>query len=200
MWSLFVWEPLCQFICSSLPANTCKYEYYSSTVYNSIISLFCKQWMIPICIAWPQFCWDASESDRESLTGFPHLLENLENIVHLEKSWNFAKNNKNHGYIMEFCQSGNVGTLGCCGNDIFSIRWNFYVNFDPKVIGGYIKNIQKNIPVIFFEKSGKIMEISWNFVSPEMWEPCFKDGTFLKWMFARLSSLTKLKEPVQAPC
>ena len=48
------------------------------------------------------------------VTGFPHLLENLENIVHienLEKSWSFAKNNKNHGNIMEFCQSGNVGTL-----------------------------------------------------------------------------------------
>ena len=36
------------------------------------------------------------------------------NIVHLEnleKSWNFAKNNKNHGNIMEFYQS-----------DIFLIR------------------------------------------------------------------------------
>ena len=44
------------------------------------------------------------------------------NIVHLEnleKSWNFAKNNENHGNMMEFCQSGNVGTLGYCGNDIF---------------------------------------------------------------------------------
>ena len=51
------------------------------------------------------------------VSGFPHLLENLENIVHLEKSWNFAKNNKNHGNIMEFCQSRNVGTLGYYGND-----------------------------------------------------------------------------------
>ena len=47
------------------------------------------------------------------------------NIVHLEnleKSWNFAKNNKNLRNIMEFCQSGNLGTLGYCGNDIFLIR------------------------------------------------------------------------------
>ena len=93
------------------------------------------------------------------------------NIVHLKKSWNFAKNNKNHGNIMEFCQSGNVGTLGYCGNDIFLIRWNVYVNIDPKVFGGHIKNIHK-IYLEFFEKLGKLMEISWNFVSPEMWEPC----------------------------
>ena len=42
------------------------------------------------------------------------------NIVHLEnlkKTWNFAKNNKNHANIME-----NVGTLGYCGNDIFLNR------------------------------------------------------------------------------
>ena len=32
------------------------------------------------------------------------------------------KNNKNHGNIMEFWQSGNVGTLGYCGNDICLIR------------------------------------------------------------------------------
>ena len=68
---------------------------------------------------------------------------------------------------MEFYQSRNVGTLGYCGNDIFLIRWNFYVNIDPKVIGGHIKNIQK----IYLEIFWKIMEISWNFVSPEMWEP-----------------------------
>ena len=80
------------------------------------------------------------------------------NIVHLEKSWNFAKNNKNRGNIMEFCQSGNVGTLGYCGNDIFLIRWNFYVNIDPKVIGGHIKNIQKIYLEFFFEKPGNIME------------------------------------------
>ena len=53
---------------------------------------------------------------------------------------------------MEFCQSGNMAcgvdvrggvTFGYCGNDIFLIRWNLYVNIDPKVIWGHIKNIQK---------------------------------------------------------
>ena len=62
---------------------------------------------------------------------------------------------------MEFCQSRNVGTLGYCRNDIFLIRWNFYVNIDPKVIGGHIKNIQK-IYLEFFCKTwkndGNIME------------------------------------------
>ena len=37
------------------------------------------------------------------------------------------------------------------------------------VIGGL--NIIGNVPGIFLKKTGKIMEISWNFVNPEMWEP-----------------------------
>ena len=45
-----------------------------------------------------------------------------------------------------------------------------YINIYPKVIGDL--NIIGNIPGIFLKKPGKIMEISWNFVSPEMWEPC----------------------------
>ena len=51
-------------------------------------------------------------------------------------------------------------------------RWNFYVNIDPKVIGGHIK-IYRKYTWNFFEKPGNIMEISWNFVSPEMWEPWY---------------------------
>ena len=62
---------------------------------------------------------------------------------------------------MEFCQSGNVGTLGYCGNDVCLIRLNFYGNIDPKVIRGHIKNIQK-IYLDFFWKTwknhGNIME------------------------------------------
>ena len=58
---------------------------------------------------------------------------------------------------MEFCQSGNVGTLGYCKNDIFLIKWNFYVNIDPKVIGGHVKNIQK----IYLEFFLKNLEKSW---------------------------------------
>ena len=44
------------------------------------------------------------------------------------------------------------------------------VNIYPKVIGGL--NFIGNIPGIFLKKPGKIMEISWNFVSPKLWEPC----------------------------
>ena len=68
----------------------------------------------------------SSEERRGPFKRVPHIYwKTWKNIVHLEnleKSWNFAKNNKNHGNIMEFCQSGNVGTLGYCGNDIFLIR------------------------------------------------------------------------------
>ena len=55
---------------------------------------------------------------------------------------------------MEFCQTTDVGTLGYCGNDLFLISWNFYVDIDPKVIGGHIKNIQK-IYLEFFWKTWK---------------------------------------------
>ena len=51
-------------------------------------------------------------SSRGHFTGFPHLLENL------EKYSTPGKPGKNHEIlqkIMEFCQSGNVGTLGYCG-------------------------------------------------------------------------------------
>ena len=34
-----------------------------------------------------------------------------------------------------------------------------------------LKIILKNLE-IYFKKPGKIMEISWNFVSPKKWEPC----------------------------
>ena len=97
-----------------------------------------------------------------SVEGSHFYWKTWKNIVHLEKSWNFAKNNKNHGNILEFCQSGNVGTLGYCGNDIFLIGWNFYVNIDPKVIGGHIKNIRKYLRIYtwnFLEKSWKYHEI-----------------------------------------
>ena len=102
---------------------------------------------------------------------FPHLLENLEKYSTPGKP----------GKIMEFCQSGNVGTLGYRGNYIFLIRWNFYANIDPKIIGGHLKKIQKIYLDFFFEKPGKIMEISWNFVSPEMWEPwhCHNGKSFI---------------------
>ena len=47
---------------------------------------------------------------------------------------------------------------------------NLYVNIYPKVVRDL--NIIGNIPGIFLKKPGKIMEISWNFVSSEMWKPC----------------------------
>ena len=36
----------------------------------------------------------------------------------------------------------------------------------------HMKKIMKKYLEIYFKKPGKIMEISWNFVSPEKWEPC----------------------------
>ena len=50
---------------------------------------------------------------------------------------------------------------------------NLYVNIYPKVVRDL--NIIGNIPGIFLKKPGKIMEISWNFVSSEIWEPCAMD-------------------------
>ena len=48
-----------------------------------------------------------------------------------------------------------------------------------KPVGNHTLKIMKNIPGQFTKKPGKIMEISWNFVSPKKWEPCQCMITFL---------------------
>ena len=46
----------------------------------------------------------------------------------------------------------------------------------------YFKNNEKNTWK-FTKKPGKIMEISWNFVSPKKWEPCISNSYLsLKYM------------------
>ena len=45
-----------------------------------------------------------------------------------------------------------------------------YAYLHSKLIGNYTLEIMKNTWK-FTKKPGKIMEISWNFVSPEKWEP-----------------------------
>ena len=141
--------------------NLCGNKYWPFLVFNwNIFPTVSTKWNILI---WSRFKWNSLDEGllsymlTRSQQGSHIYWKTWKDIVHLERSWNFAKNNKNHGNIMEFCQSGNVGTLGYCGNDIFLIRWNFYVSIDPKVIGGHFINIQK-IYMEFFEKPGKIME------------------------------------------
>ena len=45
-----------------------------------------------------------------------------------------------------------------------------YAYLHSKQIGNYTLKIMKNTWK-FTKKPGKIMEISWNFVNPEKWEP-----------------------------
>ena len=45
-----------------------------------------------------------------------------------------------------------------------------YAYLHSKQIGNYTLKIMKNTWK-FTKKTGKIMEISWNFVNPEKWEP-----------------------------
>ena len=40
-----------------------------------------------------------------------------------------------------------------------------------KPLGNHALKIMKKIPGNLLKKTGKIMEISWNFVSPKTWEP-----------------------------
>ena len=60
----------------------------------------------------------------------------------------------------------------------FLFKWNsrsMYI-YVEKLIGNYTLKIMKNTWK-FTKKPGKIMEISWNFVSPEKWEPwCLLPG------------------------
>ena len=49
--------------------------------------------------------------------------------------------------------------------------FNKYAYLYSKPLGNHtLKNIEKNTWK-FTKKSGKIMEISWNFVCPKKWEP-----------------------------
>ena len=50
-----------------------------------------------------------------------------------------------------------------------------YAYLHSKQIGNYTLKIMKNTWK-FTKKPEKIMEISWNFVNPEKWEPCKKFG------------------------
>ena len=47
-----------------------------------------------------------------------------------------------------------------------------YAYLYSKLLGNYTLKIMKKYLEIYFKKPGKIMEISWNFVSSEKWEPC----------------------------
>ena len=50
---------------------------------------------------------------------------------------------------------------------------NKFAYLYSKPLGNHTsKNIEKNTWT-FTRKPGKIMEISWNFVSPKKWEPCY---------------------------
>ena len=46
-----------------------------------------------------------------------------------------------------------------------------YACLYSKPLGNHTVNIMKKYLKIYFKKPGKIMEISWNFISPEKWEP-----------------------------
>ena len=56
--------------------------------------------------------------------------------------------------------------------NFFQMKFNKFAYFIFKTtLKSYFKNNQKNTWK-FTKKPGKIMEISWNFVSRKKWEPC----------------------------
>ena len=57
---------------------------------------------------------------------------------------------------------------------IFKTTWKSYFKNNAKIPGNLLK------------KPGKIMEISWNFVSPKKWEPCLKSSVATSSFWARL--------------
>ena len=52
------------------------------------------------------------------------------------------------------------------------MKLNKFVYLYSKPLGNHTLKIMKKIPGNLLKKPGKIMEISWNFVSPKKWEPC----------------------------
>ena len=63
-----------------------------------------------------------------------------------------------HGWYASYWNAILLGLLVCIF--IFKTTWK-----------SYFKNNEKNTWK-FTKNPGKIMEISWNFVSPKKWEPC----------------------------
>ena len=90
---------------------------YWSTYYfwvQSTMSNFIHKYVIVVSSTRCILTFETLMSIRSVLQGSHMYWKTWKNIVHLEnleKSWNFAKNIKNHGNIMEFCQARNVGTL-----------------------------------------------------------------------------------------
>ena len=66
-----------------------------------------------------------------------------------------------HGFKGSFYFLGTVRMVHLCLDETLCKH--------PIVIRGL--SIVGNTPGIILKNPGKIMEISWNFVSPEMWEP-----------------------------
>ena len=58
-----------------------------------------------------------------------------------------------------------------------SKRLHIYIQNHLKII---LQNNEKNTWK-FTKKPGKIMEISWNFVSPKKWEPCIRIRSWCRW-------------------
>ena len=52
------------------------------------------------------------------------------------------------------------------------MKLNKFAYLYSKPLGNHTLKIMKKYLEIYFKKPGKIMEISWNFVSPKKWEPC----------------------------
>ena len=51
------------------------------------------------------------------------------------------------------------------------MKLNQFAYLYSKPLGNHTLKIMKKIPGNLLKKPGKIMEISWNFVSPKKWEP-----------------------------
>ena len=51
------------------------------------------------------------------------------------------------------------------------MKLNNFAYLYSNPLGNHTLKIMKKYLEIYWKKPGKIMEISWNFVSPKMWEP-----------------------------
>ena len=52
------------------------------------------------------------------------------------------------------------------------MKLNKFAYLYSKPLGNHTLKIMKKPPGNLLKKPGKIMGISWNFVSPKKWEPC----------------------------
>ena len=110
---------------------------------------------------------------------FPLDLENLEKWKYTWKTCKYHGILKNSINIMEKWHETWKNLMATKNSPLTPLKWflvqiklNKFAYLYSKPLGNHTLKIMKKIPEHLLKNLEKIMEISWNFISPKKWEPC----------------------------